>query len=125
MHVLQPNLSLGGHPHMRNHGPGLDRVVADEVGYGAQGRGQRVAEISEAFPLKEGHAPAVNVVPCTPAALAKASKREAKVCRRVRLVKKKCVHVCRGNRCGTGRTSTLLVRCVSQIGASKLTFFMV
>lgn len=81
---------------MRDHGSRLDGVVADEVGHGAQGRGQRVAEISEAFPLEEGHAPAVDVVPRAPAALAKASKREAKIRRRIRLINQEGGHAFRG-----------------------------
>lgn len=116
MHVLQPDLALGGHPHVRDHGPSLDRVVADEVGHGAQRRGQRVAEISEAFPLEEGNAPAVDVVPRAPAALAEASERETKVCRRVRLVRKErgiCVYImcaCRWNAAGNGSANELTVR---------------
>lgn len=85
VHVLQPNLPLGSHPHVRDHGPCLDRVAADKVGDGAEGRGQGVTEVSEALALEEGHPPAVDVVPRAPTALAEAAEGEAEVCRRVRL----------------------------------------
>lgn len=85
VHVLQADFPLRGHSHVGDHRAGLDRVGADEVRDGAQRAREGIAEISETFPLEEGHAPAVHVSPRAPPALAEAAEREAEVCRCVGL----------------------------------------
>lgn len=79
MDVLQANLSLCGHPHVRDHGASLDRVCADQVRHRAQRAGQRVTEIPEPSSFEKGHAPTIYVAAGSASAFAETPERKTKI----------------------------------------------
>lgn len=74
MHVLESNCTLRRQPHVSDHRPSFDRVLADETSHGTEHARQGVAEAPDSLALVKTHAPAVHMPVCSASPLTKTAE---------------------------------------------------